>query len=57
LAVSKRLSEQDPSKAEWRSNLANSYQGVGYIQESGGNLKAALEAYQQSLKIRQALVQ
>jgi tetratricopeptide (TPR) repeat protein len=55
LDISQKVSEQNPSRTEWRHNLAISYQQIGNVLAAEGNLTKALEAHQESRKILQAL--
>jgi tetratricopeptide (TPR) repeat protein len=56
LEISRKLTAQDPSQAEWQHNLAISYQQIGNVLLSEGHLTSALEAYQESRKLLQSLV-
>jgi len=49
--------QRDPSNSEWQRDLSISYQKIGLVRQAQGQQAEALRLYQQSLAIRERLVQ
>lgn len=56
LEIANRLSHGDPASLEFKSMVAQSYEGVGDAYKYMGNTMQAMLAYDESRKIRDALV-
>jgi tetratricopeptide (TPR) repeat protein len=53
----KTLAGQDKTNSGWQRDLSVGYERIGDVLVAQGKLQEALEAYQQSLKIRQTLAE
>jgi serine/threonine-protein kinase len=54
-AISQKLAEANPSSAQFQSDLAQSYNDIGFLQQEAGNLEAALASLEQARAILQRL--
>ena len=55
LTIAERLAAQDPLNAGWQQDLSVSYNRIGGVLESQGDLSGALEMFQKTLAIRERL--
>ena len=52
-----RLAQADPNNAGWQRDLSVSYDSIGDVQVTQGNLPEALKSFRASLAIRERLAQ
>jgi tetratricopeptide (TPR) repeat protein len=54
--IAERLAAHDPANTQWQRDLSVSYEKIGDVQMTQGDLPNALTSYKKSLEIREKLV-
>jgi tetratricopeptide (TPR) repeat protein len=57
LAIAEHLAEKDPANALWQEDLRNTYNAIGGVLKTQGDLAGALEMYEKDLAIAERLAE